>query len=90
MGNVSVVTTYDLPTAIISVVRILAVIFALFMASTMLHGHELKKHTGGNHDRHAVAHGVFHDGLVGVIISLAVAAAAPSFIKTIFSITNLA
>ena len=90
MGSFSIVTTYDFPTAIISLVRIMAVIFALFMASTMLHGHELKRHTGGNHDRHAQAHGVFHDGLIGVIISLAVATLAPSVIRTIFTLANLA
>jgi L-asparagine transporter-like permease len=90
VGNVSVVTTYDLPTAVISLVRILAVVIALFMASTMLHGHELKRHTGGNHERHAAAHGIFHDGLIGVIISLAVAVAAPHLLKTVFTLANLA
>lgn len=85
-----IITTYDLPTAVASVIRIVAIVFMFFMAASALHGHELKRHTGGNHDRHATAHGVFKEGLIGVIVSLTVAMAAPPLIQAAFSLTNLA
>jgi hypothetical protein len=90
MGGVSIVTTYNLPSAIISVVRLLAVILALFMMALAIHGHELKKHTGGNDDRQKAANAAFSDALMGAVIAIVIAAAAPIIISKAFNLTNLA
>jgi uncharacterized membrane protein len=90
MGGVSIVTTYALPSAITSVVRILAAFVALFMTAMAFHGHELKKHTGGNADRQKAAEAALSDALMGLFIAIVIAVAAPVIISKAFNLTNLA
>jgi hypothetical protein len=82
-------TAFGFPDIIIAVLRVVTVVFALFMAATAVHGWVLGKHHGGSMDGKKVADGTFRQGARGFVVAVALAAIAKPLVLSVFGLAGM-
>jgi hypothetical protein len=88
-GGPVIVSHFTFAAAVTSVVRIIAGIFALFMATKAAHGYFMVERDGGNIDKLKTAQEVLHGGLTGLVITLAIVSFGGFAVEGAFGLIGL-